>query len=279
MKAADAARLVALAAIWGASFLFIRIAAPVIGPAATADVRMLIAGGTLASYYAATGFDAQWRRWWRYYLLIGALNSAAPFLLYGYSALELSVGLMAVLNATSPMWGALLSALMLNERLSRQRLAGLVLGIAGVALVSGPEGSVHWLAIAASLGAAFCYGLTGVVLRRLGRETSARGMAAGTQLMGGVLLLPLVAISLPAWPTPDVVGAVLALGLVCGAFAYVLYFRLIADLGATGALTVTYLIPIFGVLWGALFLGEPLSVAMIAGALIVIGGTVLVLRG
>jgi drug/metabolite transporter (DMT)-like permease len=283
MKAADAARLVALAAIWGASFLFIRIAAPVIGPAATADVRMLIAGGTLAAYYAATGFDAQWRRWWRYYLLIGALNCAAPFLLYGYSALELSVGLMAVLNATSPMWGALLSALMLNERLSRQRLAGLVLGIAGVALVSGPEsgpdGSARWLAIAASLGAAFCYGLTGVVLRRWGRATSARGMAAGTQLMGGVLLLPLLVIAPPAWPTPDVVMAMLALGLVSGALAYVLYFRLIADLGATGALTVTYLIPIFGVLWGALFLGEPLGVAMIAGALIVIGGTVLVLRG
>jgi len=279
MKAADAARLVALAAIWGASFLFIRIAAPVIGPAATADVRMLIAGGTLAAYYAATGFDAQWRRWWRYYLLIGALNCAAPFLLYGYSALELSVGLMAVLNATSPMWGALLSALMLNERMSRQRLAGLVLGIAGVALVSGPEGSGHWLAIAASLGAAFCYGLTGVVLRRWGRATSARGMAAGTQLMGGVLLLPLLVIAPPAWPTPDVVMAMLALGLVSGALAYVLYFRLIADLGATGALTVTYLIPIFGVLWGALFLGEPLGVAMIVGALIVIGGTVLVLRG
>jgi|SRR6266404_5391596 len=279
MRPADAARLVALAAIWGASFLFIRIAAPVIGPAATADVRMLIAGGTLAAYYAATGFDAQWRRWWRYYLLIGALNCAAPFLLYGYSALELSVGLMAVLNATSPMWGALLSALMLNERMSRQRLAGLVLGIAGVALVSGPEGSGHWLAIAASLGAAFCYGLTGVVLRRRGRATSARGMAAGTQLMGGVLLLPLLVIAPPAWPTPDVVTAMLALGLVSGALAYVLYFRLIADLGATGALTVTYLIPIFGVLWGALFLGEPLGVAMIVGALIVIGGTVLVLRG
>jgi drug/metabolite transporter (DMT)-like permease len=181
------------------------------------------------------------------------------------------------------MWGALLSALMLNERMSRQRLAGLVLGIAGVALVcgpdSGPGGSGHWLAIAASLGAAFCYGLTGVVLRRWGRETSARGMAAGTQLMGGVLLLPVLVVSPPAWPAPDVVVAVLALGLICGALAYVLYFRLIADLGATGALTVTYLIPIFGVLWGALFLGEPLGVAMIAGALIVIGGTVLVLRG
>src|SRR5258708_35061064 len=100
MKAADAARLVALAAIWGASFLFIRIAAPVIGP-------------------AATGFDAQWRRWWRYYLLIGALNSNAPFLLYGYSPLELSVGLMAVFKAASPRWGALRSALVVHERLSR----------------------------------------------------------------------------------------------------------------------------------------------------------------
>ena len=279
MTGADAARLVTLAAIWGASFLFMRIAAPAIGPVATADVRMLIAGGALAGYYAFTGFDAQWRRWWRYYVFIGALNSAAPFLLYGYAALELSVGMMAVLNATSPMWGALLSALMLRERLSVGRIGGLILGVIGVALLSGAEASTRGFAILAGLAAAFCYGLTGVVLRRWGRETTARGMAIGTQLMGGVLLLPLLALALPAWPSAPVVLAVLALGLVCGALAYVLYFRLIADIGATGALTVTYLIPIFGVLWGWLFLGEALSTPIIAGALIVIAGTVLVLRG
>jgi len=279
MNAADAARLVTLAAIWGASFLFMRIAAPAIGPVATADVRMLIAGGTLAAYYAFTGFDAQWRRWWRYYLFIGALNSAAPFLLFGYAALDLSVGLMAVLNATSPMWGALLCALVLRERLSPGRITGLVLGVIGVALVSGAEASTRWLAILAGLAAAFCYGLTGVVLRRWGHETTARGMAAGTQLMGGVLLVPLLVLAPPAWPSAPVVLAMLALGLVCGALAYVLYFRLIADIGATGALTVTYLIPIFGVLWGWLSLGEALSAPMIAGALVVIAGTVLVLRG
>src|SRR5438552_18729778 len=109
MNAADAARLVTLAAIWGASFLFMRIAAPAIGPVATADVRMLIAGGALAGYYAFTGFDAQWRRWWRYYLFIGALNSAAPFLMYGYAALELSVGMIVVLDANSPICSTLLS--------------------------------------------------------------------------------------------------------------------------------------------------------------------------
>jgi uncharacterized membrane protein len=120
MRAADGARLVALAAIWGASFLFIRILAPAIGPVATADLRMLIAGGALAAYFSFTGFDPGWRRYWRYYLLIGVLNSAAPFVLFGYAALDLSVGLLVVFNATSPMWGALLSALALRERLSAE---------------------------------------------------------------------------------------------------------------------------------------------------------------
>src|SRR5947207_1062126 len=106
MSRASAARLVLLAAIWGASFLFVRIAAPVIGPVATADLRMLIGGGALAAYYAATGFDNRWQRWWPHYLAIGALNCAAPFLLYGYAALALTAGLLAVLNATSPWCGA-----------------------------------------------------------------------------------------------------------------------------------------------------------------------------
>src|SRR6266850_981566 len=279
MSAADAARLVSLAAIWGASFLFIRIAAPAIGVVATADVRMLIAGAALALYYALTGFDAQWRRWWHYYLLIGALNCVAPFLLFGYSALELSVGLMAVLNATSPMWGALLSALILHERLSPGRIAGLLVGVVGVALVSGAEASERWLAIAAGLAAAFCYGLTGIVLRKWARDTSARGMAAGTLLMGGLLLAPVLALSPPAWPDMRVVLAMLALALLCSSLGYILYFRLIADIGPAGALTVTYLIPICGVSWGALFLGEALGGAMIVGALVVVAGTVLVLRG
>ena len=279
MRAADAARLIALAALWGASFLFIRIAAPAIGPVATADIRMLIAGGTLAAYFTLTGFDAQWRRWWRYYLVIGILNSAAPFLLYGYAALELSAGMMTVINATSPMWGALLAALIIRERLSAARIIGLALGIAGVALLSGPRGGGEWLAIAAALGAAFCYGLAAVALRRWARDTSPRGMAAGSLLLAGLLMLPLLVISPPPVPTMGVVLSMLALGLACGAYGYILYFRLVADIGPSGALTVTYLIPIFGVLWGAAFLGEALSASMIAGGLLVIAGTALVLRG
>ncbi|HZS69487.1 MAG TPA: DMT family transporter [Burkholderiales bacterium] len=279
MTAADAARLVALAAIWGASFLFVRIAAPVIGPVATADLRMLIAGAALLLYYAVSGFDAQWRLRWREYLAIGALNSAAPFLLYAYAALELSVGLLAVLNATSAMWAALLGALLLREPLTPARAAGLAIGMAGVAMVSGAEASTRWLSIAAGLGAALCYALTGIALRRWGRGAPARGMAVGTQLTGGLLLLPLLALAPPGNLTPGIAAAMLALGMVCGALAYILYFRLIADIGATGALTVTYLIPLFGVLWGALALGEGLTAMRVLGALVVTAGTLLVLRG
>jgi drug/metabolite transporter (DMT)-like permease len=279
MRAPDAARLTALAAIWGASFLFVRIASPVIGPVATADLRMLVGGIALMAWFAATGFDPQWRRWWRYYLLIGVLTSAAPFLLFAYAALELTAGMLVVMNATSPMWGALLSALIVGERLSLGGIAGLALGVGGVALLSAPEGSASVPAIAAALGAAFFYGLSAAVMRRWSRDAPSRGMAVGTQISGGLILLPLLALSPPAMPGVGVAVAVLTLGLVCGALAYLLYFRLIADIGAAGALTVTYLIPVFGILWGALFLGEPLEPAMLGGAALVIAGTVLVLRG
>src|SRR5207248_3857336 len=159
------------------------------------------------------------------------LNSATPFLLYAYAALQLSAGLLAVLNATSPMWAALLGVVTGQESLKRSRLAGLIVGLAGVALVAGPEPSARALSIAAALGAALCYALTGIALKRWGKGASARGMAVGTQLAGGVLLLPLLAIAPPTHITPGVAAALLALGIVCGALAYVLYFRLIGDIG------------------------------------------------
>jgi drug/metabolite transporter (DMT)-like permease len=279
MRRADGGRLVLLAAIWGASFLFTRIAAPAIGPVATADLRMLIASVALLAYYTTIGFDPQWRRWWVLYLVVGLLNSAAPFLLFSFAALALSAGLLAVLNAMSPMWGALLSTVVLRERLSGRRAAGLLIGVAGVALVCAPEGTARWLEVAAGLTAALSYAVTGVVLKRWANQASAHGMAVGTQLMGGLLVLPFLAVAPPSAFTPGVVGALLALGLVCSALGYILYFRLITDIGPTGALTVTYLIPIFGVIWGALFLDETLTVPMVLGALIVVAGTALVLRG
>jgi drug/metabolite transporter (DMT)-like permease len=281
LRRADTARLVSLAAIWGASFLFMRIAAPVLGPVLTAELRTLIAGIALAAYFAATGYDPEWRRWGRHYVTVGILSSAVPFLLWAYAALSLTAGLLSVLNATAPMWGALCSALLLRERLNARRTLGLVIGVVGVALVTRPESGaeLYYPAIVAALAAAFCYGLIAAYIKRWASDAPSRGMAVGSQLAAGVLLIPFVALWPPATaPTPGVAASILALGLVCGAIAYLLYFRLIADIGATGALTVTYLIPVFGVLWGALFLGETVSALMLVGAALVILGTVFVLR-
>jgi hypothetical protein len=142
------------------------------------------------------------------------------------------------------------------------QVLGLVIGIVGVALVTQPQPghAISYAAVCAALGAAFCYGLAGGYMKRWASEVPSRGMAAGTQLAAGILLAPFIACRRPRrQPTPLCAASMLALGVVCGAIAYLLYFRLVADIGATGALTVTYLIPVFGVLWGALFLGEAVS--------------------
>ena len=281
MRQGDVVRLVLLAAIWGASYLFNRIVAPALGPVMTAELRTLIGGVALAIYFALAGYDPDWRRWWRQYLLVAIFSSALPFVLWAYAALSTGAGLLSVLNATSPMWGALCSAVLLGERLSARRTLGLVIGLAGVTLVTQPQGNaeLHYPALAAALAASFCYGLIATYIKGWARDVPSRGMAVGTQLAAGIFLIPLIPLWPPAAaPTPLVAASILALGLICGAVAYLLYFRLVSDLGATGALTVTYLIPVFGVLWGALFLGETVSLSMLAGAALVVLGTVFVLR-
>jgi drug/metabolite transporter (DMT)-like permease len=280
LRPGDVARLTLLGAIWGGSFLFIRIVSPAIGPVATADLRMLVAGIALVVWFRLAGFDPQWRRWLREYVIAGLLTSGIPFLLFAYSALSLSAGQMSVLNATSPMWGALMAAALLGERLTARRVAGLALGVAGVVLIARPGGDgLPLLAVAACLGATWCYGFTGAYLKRWARAAPAKGMAVGTQVSAGLIMLPLAAAFPPAAPPSLlIVASILTLGLVCGAIAYLLYFRLIQDVGPAGALTVTYLTPLFGMLWGALFLGEMLTVWMLAGAALVILGTVFVLR-
>jgi drug/metabolite transporter (DMT)-like permease len=283
MKTADVVRLLTLAAIWGGSFLFMRVLAPVIGPVWTASSRVLIAGVVLLAWYRIVGFDVQWRANLRHYAIIGGIGSALPFTLFAFAALHLPVGLSAILNASAPLFGALLGAIWLNEALTTRKLAGLALGIAGVGLVSGVGGSSLDAAsigsILACLGAALCYGLSGVYLKLRAAHLPSRAIAGASQLVAGLMLLPLAPLA-PATGalTLPIVGAMLGLSLLCSAVAYLLYYRLIADLGPTRALTVTFLIPGFGMLWGALLLDEPITAAMLAGCALIIAGTLITTR-
>jgi len=284
MRPADYARLLLLAAIWGASFIFMRVAAPVLGPAWTAEGRMLIGAAVLAAWFALTGFDPRWRAHARFYAMVGVVNSAIPFSLYAFAAIHLPASLMAILNATSPMFGLALGALFSGERITARKVAGLVLGAAGVALIAGPGSfaadRVFGWAVAACLAASFAYGVTGVLVKRFGAGVPSRGMAVATQAWAAAALLPLLPF-VPALstPSPAVMANLLALGVLASGVAFILYFRLITDIGATRALTVTFLIPVFAFAWGLAFLGETLSGAEIGGSLLILAGTLLVTRG
>jgi len=284
MTLADTARLVALAAIWGAAFIFLRVVAPVLGPAWTAELRVLFGGLALLAWFRVIGFDPDFRRHWRAYTAVGTINSALPFSMFGFAAMHLPASIMAILNSTSPMFGMLFGALFAGERVTPAKLGGLAAGAGGVALVVQPggfeTGPMFGWAIAAALGACACYGMTGIVIRRLGKDAPPRGVAAGNQLAAACVLLPLLPF-VPPSGAPDLLVAanMLALAVLASGVAYLLYFRLIADVGALRALTVTFLIPVFGTFWGWLFLNETLPAAAFAGAALIITGTILVTRG
>jgi drug/metabolite transporter (DMT)-like permease len=281
MKTRDIGELLLLSALWGGSFLCVRVAAPVLGPIVLIELRVLIAGLALLLYAVLTRMSLNLRKHWRYYLMVGILNSAIPFTLIATAELRLTAGLAAILNATSPLFGAVIAALWIKEALTVKKIIGLVLGLAGVAVLVGwsslPFTAVVVLSVVASLVAAAFYGVASVYTKVMARGASSGAVATCSQLGAALFLLPLTfAAPMQHMATPTVLLAVLFLALFCTAIAYLLYFRLIANVGPTRALTVTFLAPIFGVLWGVLLLGESLTWSTIIGFAIILSGTGLV---
>ncbi|MBH1987253.1 MAG: DMT family transporter [Burkholderiales bacterium] len=289
MRSKDVFTLIALAAVWGASFLFLRVAAPVVGPVAVAAGRVSIAAVLLLPWV--------WRRrelgplWHQARPLAVAafLACVLPALCLGEAARTLPAGLMSILNATTPMWGALIGWLWAKERLSRARLIGLISGLVGVAMLSIDQAHVmpqsalpdalraSGLVLLATLSYAFSVHHAQRHLPTL----SPLGISAGTMaisslvLSGPALSLGPVGVPSGSWlDTPHVVWwSLLALGAACTALAYVTFFRLIQRIGPSRALTVTFLIPVFGMLWGALLLNESITPLMMMSTAIIGWGT------
>lgn len=282
MRPIDLFRLLLLAAIWGASFLFMRIVAPVLGALWTAELRVAIAGAAMLLFMLATRRAMQFGTHWKPYLIIGALNSALPFALFSFAALTLPAGYSAIVNATTPLWGALVGALALGEKLTPRKIGGLLCGIAGVALLVrlGPAQFTPQLLLAAlaCVAAAFCYGVAGVYSKKASAGITPQQMATGSQITAALVLLPFLPLApMRAEPSGFIVAVVCALALLCSGVAYFIYFRLISDLGATKAMTVTFLIPLFALVWGVLFLQEAVNLNTLLGCALVIWATWLVL--
>ncbi|MES2901400.1 MAG: DMT family transporter [Pseudomonadota bacterium] len=280
MNTANMLRLVVLAAIWGSSFLFMRIAAPVLGPAVLIEYRV----GFAALFLAIVGFflkrSLNLAAHWKHYLILGFFNSAFPFLLFAYAAATLTASVLSVLNATAPMWGALIAAFWSRQAITGKKALGLVLGTCGVALLVGFDDVTSkpgaMVAIAAALLAAVSYSVASAYAKSAA-SVEPFANAHGSMWAATVLVIPaLFFFPSPGPTTAGIMGAALALGIMCTGVAYIIYFRLIEEVGTTSALTVTFLNPLFGILWGALFLDEVIGWYTIAGAAIVILGTALV---
>lgn len=281
MNPRDLAALILLAVLWGASFLFIRVAVPALGPLVLMGLRVALAAGALFLYAVATGRLPKLRAYWREFLVLGAFNSAIPFSLIAFAQLELTASLAAILNSTTVLFTALVAAAWMGDALTGRKVFGVVLGVIGVAVLVGWDpvslsGAVL-LSVGAMLVASFSYALGANYAKRTFSGVSPLGMAMGQQAGATtILFLPAVATVPGAVPSGVVVACVLGLALLSTAVAYLLYFRLIENVGPTSTLTVTFLVPIFGLLFGVLLLGEPFGIGTLAGLVIILASVALV---
>ncbi|WP_223462077.1 MULTISPECIES: DMT family transporter [unclassified Pseudomonas] len=290
MNPVDIFRLLSLAAIWGASFLFMRIIAPVIGSIPTAFFRVSIAAAGLLVILGLMRISWDFKGKLKTVMLLGVINSGVPATLYSVAAQVLPAGYSSIFNATTPLMGVLIGGLFFHERLTGAKLGGVFLGLFGVGVLT-RAGPVAFnmellLGAVACLLATTCYGFAGFLARRWLDQAGgldSRLSAVGSMLGATLFLLPLFGYSVISQPPATWGGwsvwlSLLGLGLGCTAFAYIVYFRLLSSIGPVKSMTTTFLIPLFGVLWGALFLDEPLSMAHIYGGMLIAVALWLVLK-
>ncbi|HZW11746.1 MAG TPA: DMT family transporter [Noviherbaspirillum sp.] len=284
MSFADLAKLVFLSAIWGGSFIFLRIAVPETGPLLTATLRTTLAGVALMAYATATGVPMNWRANLKPYAVVGLFAAAIPFTCFSFAALFLPAAHSAVLNSTAPLFGAVFSILWLAERLTLSRLAGLVLGTIGVAILVGAGTlalNVSMLtAVAACLTAAACYALSSIIVKKTGTPGGIHpiAMATGSLVLGGLMMIPTIPFTLPSTiPSMPALASIAAMSLLSSGLAQAIFIPLIVKVGPTRAMSVSFLIPLFSMLWGFIFLEEPVGVATLVGGIVVLTAMGLVL--
>jgi drug/metabolite transporter (DMT)-like permease len=289
MRARDAIEWTALGAIWGGAFLFTRVAVPEFGPFPLVAVRLLVAAVVLGVWMFVRGGLAACRARWRTLLVLGVVNSAVPFTLFAWAMLprvaadgtpqSVSAGDASVMNGTAALFAAVIGVGFLRERLSVRRMTGLGVGFVGVVALVWDKLSFagNLWAVLACLTAACLYGVASHIITRRLKGVPPVAVSAGSLFFAGVVLLPAAALTLP--PSPPGGGAWMAagtLGVLCTAVAFLMYFRLLRTIGPTPTMTVVYAIPAFGLLWGAVFLGEVVTASTVVGGLVIVGGVVMV---
>jgi len=278
MKFSDVVDLVALSALWGASFLFMRIAAPEFGPLVLVEVRVLIAAIFLLPIFLLRADVSELTSNWKKLSILSVMNSAAPFFLLTFATLSITGGFAGILNATAPIWAAMIAWVWLSDSLNLSRILGLVIGFAGVLLLVWDKVSLNFdgttVAIIAGILAAVLYAIGGNYTKKHMSGMHPLAIATGSMIAAAIILLPIAIYLWPgAMPSLRSWIAVIIMGVASTGVAYILYFRLIRNVGPAKAITVTYLIPAFAMLWGYIFIDEKVTPIMIVGCLIIFLGT------
>jgi drug/metabolite transporter (DMT)-like permease len=285
LRAQDLARLVALAAMWGASYLSMRYAVPHFGPVLMIELRVLVAGLALAAFVLATGSSIGWRAHWRAYLFVGTIGLALPFVMIAAALTVIDASTAAILNALAPLFASIVAALWIRDPITPAKATGIALCLAGTAVLFGwtptPMTGRELFAASLSVLATALYGYTIVFTKVKLKGASPTGTSAATLLFAALALAPVV----PFAPPPAALSsastmawlALAGLALVSTTVAFIFYYRLIADVGPVKAITVTLLVPVFGMLWGVIFLDEPLTPGRLAGCAVILLGCSLIL--
>lgn len=280
MPVASFLQLLGLAAIWGGSFLFLRLAAHSFGPAYLIEARVGFAALSLLLIGIYLKKSLPFRQHWRHFMILGLFNSALPFLLFAYAAQVLNVSTLSILNSTAPIWGAVIGYVWHKTPLSPKAIIGLLVGVLGVSVIVGLDrslmGAETALPMVAATLAAFSYGIATNYTKNA-PSISSFDNAHGSMWAAALWVLPLLPLmSMRAVPSGVEMLSVVALGILCTGLAYLLYFRLVKDIGPSPTLSVTFLIPGFGILWGYLVLGETIGLNTLLGTALVLLGTMMV---
>jgi drug/metabolite transporter (DMT)-like permease len=276
MAPGDWALIAVLSIVWGGSFFFIGVAVKGLPPVTIVALRVAIAAAALHVIVRAAGQRMPYNRQvWAAFFGMGFLNNLLPFCLIVWGQTRIASGLASILNATTPLFAVIAAHLLTaDEKMTANRLVGVLIGLSGVVLIIGPDalkglgGDVA--AQLAVLTAAACYSLAGVFGRRFRRMGISPLITATGQVSAStVMLIPLAILADRPWrlpgPAPEVWGAILGLALISTAFAYIIFFRVLASAGVTNIMLVTFLIPVSAILLGSAFLGERLALKQIAG--------------
>ena len=265
-----------LGAVWGSAFMFIKIATPELGPIALVNIRLAVAGLIFIPFLLQQKYLKHFRRNLKNILVLSVINTALPFSLFAYASLESSSNMLSILNGTTAIMAVVISTIWLKIRLNFFQIMGVFIGLFGIVVLANPDNVyISMKATIFCLSAAFCYALSANYIQKFAYKTNTIVLIGWSLVIASVLLLPITFFNLPSQlPSKNVIFSILWLGVISTGVAFLGYVRLIEKVGAVKTATVAYFIPVFGVIWGYVFLGEPITLQILIGMILILIGIV-----